>query len=98
MECSPTGSFVHGVLQARILKWVAMPSYRGASQPWGSWLLRHLCLLHWQVDSLLLRHLGSPYKLLSRDKLLEKFPGPLYTFSATTYESNYFERKVKSEP
>ena len=23
--CSPPGSFVHGILQARILKWVAIP-------------------------------------------------------------------------
>ena len=26
MECSPPGSFVHGILQARILEWVAFPS------------------------------------------------------------------------
>ena len=26
MDCSPPGSFVHGILQARILEWVAMPS------------------------------------------------------------------------
>jgi len=25
--------FVHGILQARILEWVAMPSFRGFSQP-----------------------------------------------------------------
>ena len=30
---SPPGSSVHGILQARILKWVAMPSSRGFSQP-----------------------------------------------------------------
>ena len=28
MDCSPPGSSVHGVLQARILEWVAMPSSR----------------------------------------------------------------------
>ena len=28
-----TGSSVHGILQARILEWVAMPSHRGSSQP-----------------------------------------------------------------
>ena len=33
MDCSPPGSSVHGILQARILKWVAMPSFRGSSQP-----------------------------------------------------------------
>ena len=33
MDCSPTGSSVHGILQARILGWVAMPFSRGSSQP-----------------------------------------------------------------
>ena len=33
MDCSPPGSSVHGILQARILKWVAMPFFRGSSQP-----------------------------------------------------------------
>ena len=30
--CSLPGSSVHGILQARILEWVAMPSSRGSSQ------------------------------------------------------------------
>ena len=33
MDCSPPGSSVHGVLQARILEWVAVPSSRGSSWP-----------------------------------------------------------------
>ena len=33
MDCSPPGSSVHGILQARILEWIAMPSSRGSSQP-----------------------------------------------------------------
>ena len=33
MDCSPPGSSVHGILQARILEWVAMSSSRGSSQP-----------------------------------------------------------------
>ena len=31
MDCSPPGSSVHGILQARILEWVAMPFSRGSS-------------------------------------------------------------------
>ena len=36
--CNPVGyslpgSSIHGILQARILEWVAMPSSRGSSQP-----------------------------------------------------------------
>ena len=33
MDCSPPGSSVHGILQARILEWVAIPCSRGSSQP-----------------------------------------------------------------
>ena len=33
MDCSPPGCSVHGILRARILGWVAMPSSRGLSRP-----------------------------------------------------------------
>ena len=33
MNCSPPGSFVHRILQTRILEWVAISSSRGSSQP-----------------------------------------------------------------
>ena len=33
VDCSPPGSSAHGILQARILEWVAMPSSRGSSKP-----------------------------------------------------------------
>ena len=35
MNCSLSGSSVHGILQARILEWVAMLSSRGSSWPRG---------------------------------------------------------------
>ena len=50
MDCSPPGSPVYGVLQARILEWVAMLPSRGSSQPRdqtrvsnciGKWVLYH---------------------------------------------------------
>ena len=31
MDCSPPGSSVHGISQARILEWGAMPTSRGSS-------------------------------------------------------------------
>ena len=33
VDCSPPGSSVHGILQARILKWVAISFSRGSSNP-----------------------------------------------------------------
>ena len=58
MDCSPPGSFIHGILQARILEWVAMPSSKGSSWPRDRTCL--LGFLHWQVGSLLLVPPGKP--------------------------------------
>ena len=33
MDYSPPGSSVHGILQARLLEWVAIPFSKGSSQP-----------------------------------------------------------------
>ena len=33
MDYSPPGSSVHGILQARILEWVTMPSSKGLPDP-----------------------------------------------------------------
>ena len=33
VDCSLPGSSVHGILQTRILEWVAIPFFRGFSQP-----------------------------------------------------------------
>ena len=52
LACSPPGSSVHGILQARILEWIAISSSRGSSRPrdqihisWssciGRWILYH---------------------------------------------------------
>ena len=50
MDCSPPGSSVHGILQARMLEWVAMTLSTEYSQP-RCWTCI-LCLLHWQSCSL----------------------------------------------
>ena len=33
MDCSPSGSSLHGIFQTRILEWVAISYSRGSSQP-----------------------------------------------------------------
>ena len=35
IDCTPLGSSVHGILQARIFQWVAIPFSRGSSWPRG---------------------------------------------------------------
>ena len=57
MDWSPPGSSVHGILQARILEWVAMPSSRDLPDPGIK--PTSLSLLHWQVGSLTLVPSGN---------------------------------------
>jgi len=42
MDCSLPGSSLHGIFQARILEWVAMPSSREASQPRDQTQVSHI--------------------------------------------------------
>ena len=61
MDCSPPGSSVHEILQARILEWVAISSSRGSSR-----LGLNSCIsLHWLADSLPSELLGKPYGILN---------------------------------
>ena len=45
MDCSPPGSSVHGILQARVLEWVAMPFSKGSS--WCSDRSHVSCISRW---------------------------------------------------
>ena len=54
MNCSPPGSSVHGILQARILEWVVVVSSRRSCQPASL-----ISNLHWQAGSLTLTPAGK---------------------------------------
>ena len=52
MDCSPPGSSVHGILQARILKWVTLPSFRGSSQHGDQTHISYVfCIGRWVTTS-----------------------------------------------
>ena len=55
MDCSPPGSSIHGMFQARILEWVAISFSKGTSWPRGS----NLRLLHCRQMPYRLSHKGS---------------------------------------
>ena len=78
VDYSPPGSSVHGILQARILEWVAISFSRGSSWP-RNWT--HVsCLLHWQAGSLLLAPPGmlksthESFKIFSPNPSLPPHP------------------------
>ena len=67
MVCSPPGSSVHGIFQARMLEWVAISFSRGSSWPRDqkpTYSMSHALL----VDSLLTKPLG---KTNSRSHILK---------------------------
>ena len=58
MDCSPPDSSVHGILQARILEWVAMASSKGSSRPRDRNHVSNISYIgRWTI---LQCHLGSP--------------------------------------
>ena len=59
MDHSPPGSYVHGISQARILKWIATPSSRGSS-PLGDRTLIS-CIAGRFFTAKQSSHRGSPY-------------------------------------
>ena len=67
-DCSPPGSSVHGILQGRILEWVAMLSSRGSSKPRDWTCTSYVPSTGRQV----LYHLGSPQAMLGNVKTCSK--------------------------
>ena len=55
MDCSPPGSSVHGILQARILEWVTIPFSRGVYWPRGQTWVSHIASAFFSLI-----HQGSP--------------------------------------
>ena len=91
MDCSPPDSSVHGILQARILEWVAIAFSMESSQPrdrtWVSHIGRRL-LYH-------LSHQGSPYSCLSlRANPVASIRGP---DNRTLHPSPVYRSQCKSE-
>ena len=64
MDCSPPSSSVQGILQARTLEWVAVPSSRGSSQSRDWTHVSYISCIGRQVLYHQL-HLGSPYYCLT---------------------------------
>ena len=49
VDCSPPSSSIHGILQARILEWVAISFSRGSSQPRDRTQVSHLAGRHFNL-------------------------------------------------
>ena len=96
MDCSPPGSSVHGILQARILEWVAIPFSRGSSPgdlPDPGIEPRSLAL---QADSLLSEPPGKPCRGNNRHGRNNKWYGTKVTGRMKLNEHNFIFRLKSS--
>ena len=91
VDCSPPGSSVHGIFQARVLEWVAMLSSRVVSQPRDQTHISYVSCIGRQV-LYLQRHQGSPNAKASARKELHSplnhaQPQPILTSAGTSPSS-----------
>ena len=69
LDCSSPVSSVHGILQARILEWVAIPSSRGSSGPRDWNCISYIsCLGKWVLYQC--HHLGGPFTFYRCEKFI----------------------------
>ena len=78
MDYSLLGSSIHGILQARILEWVAMPSSRGSSWPRDQTRVFYVSigrqvLYHWEdlLSPCLTLNLGTNEPFLGKNMKVE---------------------------
>ena len=95
MNHSLPGSSVHGIFQARILKWVAISSFRiFPTQVLNLSLLHLLCLQHWQADFFFFFFTTEPSEK-SDSKVVER---PYLDFSVFLTKQNKKLRQCISYP
>ena len=61
MDCSPPGSSIYGILQVRIVEWVAIPFSRGSS--WSSDRTWVSCIVGWFFTIWATRETGFPWSV-----------------------------------
>ena len=91
IDCSPPGSSVHGILQARILEWVAFTFSRGSSWPRDQTYvccIERWVLYHWATSKAPFRILNSYLQTLDpqsryKPKLWSWMPAPSVSNSVT---------------
>ena len=87
--CDPMDYTVHGILQAKLLEWVAFPFSRGSSQPRGS----NSGFLHCRQILYQLSHKGSPFRRCTHPSKPPKAPG--WSSPLTLLESSTFQPSLR---
>ena len=79
MDRSPPDSSVHGILQARMLEWVVMPSSRGSSQPRDRTHVSYIYLLE--------EEMATQSSVLAQNSPWTEEPGGLQTVESVELDT-----------
>ena len=100
LDCSPPGSSVHGILQARILEWVAIPSSKTSSWPkdriwvpiqiYTSFIIQFKCPHFWVSSTLASWKINGTVSLLCSHNTLTIVHMLFYIYFLTTVNFIYF--------
>ena len=96
MDCNTSGSSVLGILQARVVEWVAIPSSRGSSWPSDQTRISYVSCIYRQV---LYHecHLGSPSICYTKYYILYDFWGSLLPKKSIWIEDLRYTKAKKWE-
>ena len=90
MDCSPPGSSAHGILQARILEWVAIPFSKASSWPRDqTWFLPHCRKILYH-----LHHQESPKPSRTNTKKSCPFPHRWLTCKSRYSRDTWSNRQI----
>ena len=107
MDHSPPGCSVHGILQEKVLEWIAMPFSRGSSWPRDRTRISYifptqgsnlhlLHLLNWQVGPLPLAPPGKPWnkRVTEANELGPEWPLTTLSNSHPVLKTCFFEPRA----
>ena len=97
MDCNSPGTSVHGISHARVLEWVAMPSFRGSSrtrdQTWVSYIGRQI-LYHWATREYYF-HLDCAFMKSSYQKTMIGILRVILGKSLNCFQSHFLHNKME---
>ena len=97
-DCRPPGSLVHGILQATMVKWVAIHFSRGSSQPRDqTWVLHCRQILYHLSHQAVNSNMKNTFKKLSRRSRMQNCTYCIFTTIITNVdksEKEYSKRRI----
>ena len=88
MDCISAGSSVHGILQARILEWIAMSHPRASSQPRDQSCISYMSCVYF--NNFFFQFKKAPLSQMRSHSLVSKQPTMAIVAGDTTSKDNWF--------